>query len=129
VKRANEEMAIETLLITDALFRSQEITTRKKYVDLVEQVRENGGNVRVFSSLHVSGDKLGLLSGVAAILRFPLPELEVDDDEEDEGLEKEMSDTLVDHDKRIHDMPKAAAAVDSDVDLDHQHELEDDAYM
>lgn len=31
---------------------------------------------RMFSSMHVSGEQLGLLSGVAAILRFPLPELD-----------------------------------------------------
>ncbi len=31
---------------------------------------------RIFSSLHVSGEQLALLSGVAAILRYPLPEIE-----------------------------------------------------
>jgi protein pelota len=59
VVKANEQLAIETLLITDELFRSQDIATRRKYVHLVESVRENGGNVRLFSSLHVSGEKLG----------------------------------------------------------------------
>ena len=32
----------------------------------------------MFSSLHVSGEQLSLLSGVAAILRYPLPELDDD---------------------------------------------------
>jgi hypothetical protein len=46
-------------------------------VSLVESVRENGGTVHKFSSLHVSGEQLSQMSGVAAILRFPL--LGVDD--------------------------------------------------
>ncbi|KAF0686090.1 Aste57867_22055 [Aphanomyces stellatus] len=87
VVRANEQHAVETLLITDALFRSQEIATRRKYVALVESVRENGGQVRVFSSLHVSGEKLGQLSGIAAILRMRLPDLDDEDavDSDDEN--------------------------------------------
>lgn len=38
--------------------------------------RETSGDVRVFSSLHVSGEQLTQLTGVAAILRFPCPEIE-----------------------------------------------------
>ena len=30
----------------------------------------------MFSAAHVSGEQLNQLSGVAAVLRFPLPELE-----------------------------------------------------
>lgn len=85
VVKANENMAIETLMITDELFRSQDLATRRKYVDLVESVRDNGGQVRLFSSLHVSGEKLGQVSGVAAILRFPMPEIDDPDDEDDDS--------------------------------------------
>ncbi|RHY12227.1 hypothetical protein DYB35_008784 [Aphanomyces astaci] len=84
VVRANDQNAVETLLIADSLFRSQDVQTRRKYVTLVEKVRENGGVVRVFSSLHVSGEKLGQLSGVAAILRMPLPDLDDEGDASDE---------------------------------------------
>lgn len=55
VAKANTEMAVECLLVTDELFRSSDINTRKKYVALVESVRESGGKVYVFSSLHTSG--------------------------------------------------------------------------
>ena len=41
--------------MTDALFRSCDLKTRKSYVALVESVRDNGGMVHVFSALHVSG--------------------------------------------------------------------------
>ena len=44
---------------------------------------EVGGEVRVFSSLHVSGEQLEQLSGLCAILRFPMAELEDTDSDSD----------------------------------------------
>lgn len=82
VEKANEGMAVETLLVTDELFRSTDLPTRKRYVKLVESVKENGGDVRVFSSLHVSGEQLGQLSGVAAMLRFPMPDISNEEGED-----------------------------------------------
>jgi protein pelota len=76
VEAAHERLAVQTLLITDELFRSADIVTRRKYVDLVESVKAGGGDVYIFSSMHVSGEQLGQLTGIAAILRFPLPDLE-----------------------------------------------------
>ncbi|CAH3135189.1 unnamed protein product [Porites lobata] len=87
VEKANEAIAVETLLVTDELFRSTDLPTRKRYVKLVESVKENGGDVRVFSSLHVSGEQLGQLSGVAAILRFPMPDIANDEDSAEESEE------------------------------------------
>ena len=37
--------------------RSQNVNERKMYVALVESVRDNSGVVRIFSSLHVSGER------------------------------------------------------------------------
>uniref|UniRef100_U5EV94 Protein pelota homolog n=1 Tax=Corethrella appendiculata TaxID=1370023 RepID=U5EV94_9DIPT len=82
VFKAAEAQAIETLLISDNLFRCQDVATRKEYVNLVDMVRDSGGEVKIFSSMHVSGEQLSQLTGVAAVLRFPMPELE--DDSEDE---------------------------------------------
>ncbi|CAO3702373.1 unnamed protein product [Rhizopus stolonifer] len=76
IDKANEIGAIGTLLVTDELFRSADIETRKKYVLLVEQVRAQNGNVFVFSSMHASGEQLNQLTGVAAILNFPLPDID-----------------------------------------------------
>jgi protein pelota len=73
VRRAVEEKAVASLLVTDGLFRSADVATRKRYVQLVEEVEAGGGAVHVFSSLHPSGEELAKLSGVAAVLRFPLP--------------------------------------------------------
>lgn len=86
VEKANEAMAVDILLISDELFRHQDVATRSRYVRLVDGVRENMGTVRIFSSLHVSGEQLGQLTGVAAILRFPVAELS---DQEDESSSEE----------------------------------------
>ncbi|XP_021282274.1 protein PELOTA 1 [Herrania umbratica] len=76
VEIAHERMAVQTLLITDDLFRNSDIATRQKYVNLVNSVKDSGGTAHIFSSLHVSGEELAQLTGIAAILRFPLPDLE-----------------------------------------------------
>jgi protein pelota len=76
------------LLISNALFRSQDLSTRRRWVRLVDRVREvEGGEVRVLSSDHESGKRLEGLGGIAAILTFPIEEMDSDgeDVEEPEG--------------------------------------------
>lgn len=85
VLKAADAQAIETLLISDNLFRCQDVATRKEYVQLVDSVRDSGGEVKIFSSMHVSGEQLAQLTGVAAILRFPMPELEDSEDEQSDS--------------------------------------------
>jgi protein pelota len=76
--------------VTDELFRGKSVAQRKKFVKLFEKVREFGGKTLVFSSLHTSGEQLGQLTGIAAILTFPLPDLEdmelADEEDVDYGL-------------------------------------------
>lgn len=67
---------MQTLLISDSLFRVKNVAARARYAALVEAVRAAGGESLVFSAMHLSGEALNQLSGIAAILRFPLPELE-----------------------------------------------------
>ncbi|CAG8547189.1 13293_t:CDS:10 [Ambispora leptoticha] len=76
VSKAGELGAIGTLMLSDELFRSADIATRKQYISLVKSVRNSGGKVLIFSSLHVSGENLNQLTGVAAILNFPVPDIE-----------------------------------------------------
>ena len=66
--------AIKTLLINDSLFRSTDNEELKNYVDLVDLVRHNKGIVKIFSSNHISGKQLKKMTGIAAILRFPIDE-------------------------------------------------------
>eukprot|EP00932_Pfiesteria_piscicida_P018690 SRR837773.5542.p3 GENE.SRR837773.5542~~SRR837773.5542.p3 ORF type:complete len:120 (-),score=47.09 SRR837773.5542:80-439(-) len=83
-KEAIEKGAVATLMVADSLFRNVNVATRRHYVEMTESVRESGAVVFVFSSQHVSGQQLAQLSGIAGVLRFPLPEL--DDIASDAGL-------------------------------------------
>uniref|UniRef100_A0A915DTQ0 Protein pelota homolog n=1 Tax=Ditylenchus dipsaci TaxID=166011 RepID=A0A915DTQ0_9BILA len=69
VKLASDQLAIDTLMISDSLFRSKNLGQRRKYVRLVETIRDQGAT-------------LTQLTGVAAILRFPIPD--IDDEWNDE---------------------------------------------
>ncbi|KIN01346.1 hypothetical protein OIDMADRAFT_145427 [Oidiodendron maius Zn] len=95
VEKAVEKGAVGrgggVLLISNALFRSQEIGTRKRWVTLVDKVKEGGGDARVLSSDHESGKRLEGLGGIAAILTFPLEDL----DEEDEATPDQIDHTPV----------------------------------
>uniref|UniRef100_A0A915E0R3 Protein pelota homolog n=1 Tax=Ditylenchus dipsaci TaxID=166011 RepID=A0A915E0R3_9BILA len=82
VKLASDQLAIDTLMISDSLFRSKNLGQRRKYVRLVETIRDQGATVLIFSSMHVTGEQLTQLTGVAAILRFPIPD--IDDEWNDE---------------------------------------------
>ena len=105
VRRAQDLSAIDSLLVTDQLFRANNVTVRKQYVQLVEDCRESGGHVHVFSTMHTSGQQLQQVSGVAAILRYPLPEIEDeqdnDDDDDDFDEEEESDEEEYDPDRRI----------------------------
>ncbi|KAL8797041.1 MAG: hypothetical protein Q9195_000812 [Heterodermia aff. obscurata] len=91
VEKAAEKGALGrgggVLLISDALFRAQDVAIRRRWVRLVDKVRDvEGGEVRVLSSEHESGKKLAGLGGIAAILTFPLQDLDDDEEENDEEL-------------------------------------------
>lgn len=74
VRCADANVAVDTLLVTDTLFKHGDAARRQAYVALCESVTDHGGTVHVFSSLHVSGEQLSQVSGIAAVLRFPMPE-------------------------------------------------------
>ncbi|QDZ20797.1 pelota mRNA surveillance protein [Chloropicon primus] len=76
VEAAAEMGAIQDILIVDSLFRNRNAETRIKWTKLVESVEQGGGKSFIFSSMHVSGEQLGSMGGIAAILRFPMPELD-----------------------------------------------------
>lgn len=60
------------------------LAERKKWVDLVDAVRASGGEVLVLSKDHESGKSIESLGGVAALLTFPLYDLDEDASGEDE---------------------------------------------
>lgn len=61
------------------LHRVHDVKLRRRWVDLTESVQAVGGKVFIFSARHSSGQQLEQLTGVAAVLRFPMPHLEDED--------------------------------------------------
>ncbi|KAF8005327.1 hypothetical protein HF325_000784 [Metschnikowia pulcherrima] len=82
VVRAVESGAVKCLMLTDSLFRSDDIAVRKHYIALSEDVKSQGGDVYVLSTLHDCGVQLDQLTGAAVLLKYPV-DLEEDRDEED----------------------------------------------
>ncbi|GMG21557.1 unnamed protein product [Ambrosiozyma monospora] len=70
-------------MITDTLFKTDDIQKRKHFIELGDKVKEDGGEVVVFSSLHDSGEQLNQLTGIAVILNYPVPNLDESDEEND----------------------------------------------
>ena len=75
VEIALREMAVETLLISDKLFRAKDIEKRKFYVRMHDQAIRDGLKVMVFGSMSAAGTRLNNLTGVAAILRYEMAAL------------------------------------------------------
>lgn len=51
---------ISSFHVTDSNYfacRSSDVATRKKYVNLVDSVKDSGGTAHIFSSMHVSGER------------------------------------------------------------------------
>lgn len=91
VALAVDRGAVGTLLISDNLFRASEPSIRHHYVEMVEAVRARGGEALIFSSMHESGQQLDQISGIAAILTYPLDVeiVEMEEREEKERIERE----------------------------------------
>lgn len=71
-EKAVEMGAVKYLLLTDTLFRSDDIQTRKHYIKLAEDVKTTGGEALIFSSLHELGKQLDMLTGAAVLLNYPV---------------------------------------------------------
>ncbi len=74
IKKALEIGAIDTLMISDDLLRIDDIERRELIDELVEKNSEMKGKTVIFSMQHDTGKQLSTLGGVAALLRFPMPD-------------------------------------------------------
>ncbi len=74
INRAVQFGAVETLLVLDKLFREAEPEERRKMETIMRQVEKQAGTVEIFSAEHQAGKQLEGLGGIAALLRFSLPE-------------------------------------------------------
>lgn len=76
--------AVKCLLMLDSLFRNDDAKIRKFYIGLSDKVKDQGGEVAIFSTLHDSGSQLDKVGGLAVVLNYPIPGLDEEEDEEDE---------------------------------------------
>ncbi|KAF9601611.1 hypothetical protein IFM89_020905 [Coptis chinensis] len=76
VRKANELCAIQTLLVTEDLYKSSDEGIRRKHANLAESVKQSGGSVHVFYSGNASGVQLRMFTGIAAVLCIPQPDLD-----------------------------------------------------
>ena len=76
VETSAKQQAISALFISDSTLRKHKIVDREKIIQIMKSVKENGGTVSTLSSLHIAGERLNQLSGIAALLRFPIYDLQ-----------------------------------------------------
>nr|GMD01935.1 protein PELOTA 1 [Ipomoea batatas] len=57
-------------------FKTQTINSLECGFQMTCEATNTSAGATIFSSMHVSGEQLALMSGIAAILRFPLPDLD-----------------------------------------------------
>jgi protein pelota len=88
------------LLVNNSLFRSMDVAIRKRYVALVDKVRADGGVARILSADHESGQRLAAIGGVAAILTYPMLDLD-EGSEEEEQQEEEVNGHVEGDERRI----------------------------
>lgn len=84
IQKANDIGAIDVLLVSDSLLRSDYIEERQIYTGLTKSVEKNGGKVIIFSSMNQTGEELNRLTGVACILKYPVYDLDESENDDDQ---------------------------------------------
>ena len=74
IRRAVQFGAVEKLLILDKFFREAPAEQRRELEKIMRQVENQKGSVEIFSANHQAGKQLQGLGGLAALLRFALPD-------------------------------------------------------
>ena len=72
VERATKLGAVEKLILADSLLRESSDEKRLAIEEIMKEAEKKRGSVMVISTGHEAGAKLVALSGIAALLRFPI---------------------------------------------------------
>jgi len=72
VENAVQMGAVETLVLADITLREFSEEQRLHLEELMREIEQQRGNITVVSTEHEAGAKLLALSGIAALLRFPV---------------------------------------------------------
>ena len=84
IRKAAEDGAVKTLLVTDSYIRNLGIDQRLDFLAFQDNIAAKGVNVIVFSTRHESGTQLHEIGGIVALLRYPIipPDEELDEEED-----------------------------------------------
>jgi protein pelota len=72
VENAATMGAVEKLVLADTMLREAEEEQRLRLEKIMREVEQRNGNITVVSTEHEAGAKLLALTGVVALLRFPV---------------------------------------------------------
>jgi protein pelota len=72
VENAVNMGAVETLVIADTLLRESDVERRLHLEKLMHEAEQRRGTITVVSTEHEAGEQLIALTGIAALLRFPI---------------------------------------------------------
>lgn len=97
VETSARQQAVNQLFISDSTLRRHKVQEREKIIQIIKVVKEHGGEVYTLSSIHIAGERINQLSGIAALLRFPVYDLQ-ENEESSEEHEDEITfyDTTLD---------------------------------
>ncbi|CAD8167768.1 unnamed protein product [Paramecium octaurelia] len=96
VEFAHSLGAIQTLLISDKVARAKDPKVRRQWLKVIEEIKNKGGEVFIFSSLHPSGKQLNNYTGIAAILYVSV-QFDYEDDDEEEEQEEQVGQQIHQH--------------------------------
>ena len=74
VEIAIQSGAVDTLLVADVMLRIQDVEQRRHIEEVMKMVEQFKGSVVIISTLHNMGKQFQALGGIAALLRFKLPQ-------------------------------------------------------
>ncbi len=72
VENAMQIGAVAKLVLADTMLRESEVSQRLRLEKIMREVEQRAGSVTVVSTEHEAGAKLLALTGIAALLRFPI---------------------------------------------------------
>jgi protein pelota len=96
VETSASQQAVQQLFISDSTLRKHKVHEREKILEVIRSVKKNGGEVHTLSSIHIAGERINQLSGIAALLRFPVYDLQENEESSAEEDEVQFFDTTLD---------------------------------
>lgn len=86
--------AAKIFMINDNLYMSIDVRERIKYTDIVDRAKVAGARVHILSSMHLPGEQLAILGGIAVVSNRPFPQLDIELSEDWSKLESQLDNLI-----------------------------------